>query len=105
MVAFGKGKYIMKKSISIMLTLALVFGAFGTLFATSVSAATTYKVLDNIQYFKVNGRIIEKNQLDQAGSSLEWNANCSGDVKVKCMADGSETPVKLDELTAYLADK
>ena len=72
----------MKKSVSILLTLALVFGAFGTLFATSVSAATTYKVLDNIQYFKVNGRSIEKNQLDQAGSSLEWNANCSGDVKV-----------------------
>ena len=29
----------------------------------------------------------------------------SGEVKVKNMADGSETPVKLDELTAYLADK
>ena len=29
----------------------------------------------------------------------------SGEVKVKCMADGTETPVKLDELTAYLADK
>ena len=29
----------------------------------------------------------------------------SGEVKIKNMADGSETPVKLDELTAYLADK
>ena len=29
----------------------------------------------------------------------------SGEVKVKNMADGTETPVKLDGLTAYLADK
>ena len=89
----------MKKVVSIMVVFALVFGLISAQVVSSAASETTYKTKNYISNFKISGRNISTAdgiQLDWSGSSAEWNANCSGDVKVTFSGNNSMFTVYVD---------